>query len=273
MKNIYKKNIFLLTSLFVFISNYCFAAHFSSKNSRPMTIFDIIFIIFCFTAIPLYLFVIKPYIKRKKTKEYCEKNHLKFIAESNKLPNNIKFKILKVEAGMDSKIKFKNGISFIICEFNISFSNSKGTGSTPNFPLLIIKKDNVIFPSFFLKSGNSFKNYISFDTYSGSKNGFKNVQADFNNHVHFYKGFNLTFAEDNNFNQKFVLEVENKEVAKTFFNNDIRNLFIEKSNPNYVYEGDGDYFIVSKTIESSFEETIQFFEENLKLFSEITSNL
>ena len=87
----------------------------------------------------------------KKTKNYCEKNHLVFTAESNKLPNNIKFKFIKIEAGMDSEIKYKNiihgernGISFIICEFNISFSNTKGTGYTSNFPLLIIKKDNAL---------------------------------------------------------------------------------------------------------------------------------
>ena len=279
MNQIYKKNIIFLSLLFVFISNYCFAYH-PSSTSNQISLSEFLLISLLITSIPLYFFVIKPYIKMKKTKNYCEKNHLVFTAESNKLPNNIKFKFIKIEAGMDSKIKYKNiihgernGIFFIICEFNISFSNTKGTGYTSNFPLLIIKKDNVIFPSFFLKSGNSFKNYISFNSFSGEKNGSSYVQADFNNHAHFYKGFSLTFAEDSNFNKKFVLEVENKESAKIFFNNDIRNLFKERSNPDYVYGGDGDYFIVSKPIESSFEETIQFFEENLKLFVEITSNL
>lgn len=279
MKYIYKKSIFLLISLFVLIPNYCFAIH-SSSSRNQMSIFDFIILMFCMTAIPLYFFVIKPYIKKKKTREYCEKNHLTFTAESNKLPKNIKLKFIKIEVGMDAEIKYKNimqgernGISFVICEFYIRFSNTKGTGYTSNFPLLIIKKDNVIFPSFLLKSGNSFKNLISLTSYECDKNGSSYVQSDFKNHVHFYKGFNLTFAEDSNFNKKLDLEVENKESAKTFFNNDIRNLFKEKSNPDYVYEGDGDYFIVSKTIESSFEETIQFFEENLKLFVEITSNI
>ena len=214
----------------------------------------------------------------KKTKNYCEKNHLVFTAESNKLPNNIKFKFIKIEAGMDSEIKYKNiihgernGIFFIICEFNISFSNSKGTGYTPNFPLLIIKKDNVIFPSFFLKSGNNFKNYTSFCSYTGTKNGCSSVEADFKNHVHFYKGINLTFAEDKEFNNKFNLQVEDKESAKLFFNDEIRKIFTDKSKPDCVYEGNKDYFLVSTTNELSFEETIKFFEENLRLFIELTS--
>lgn len=277
MNQIYKKNIIFLSLLFVFISNCCFAYHPSSTSSQ-ISLSEFLLISLLIASIPLYFFVIKPYIKMKKTKNYCEKNHLAFTAESYKLPNNIKFKFIKIEAGMDSKIKYqniihgeRNGIYFIICEFNISFSNTKGTGYTSNFPLLIIKKDNVIFPSFFLKSGNSFKNFISFSSYGGEKKGCSSVEADFKNHVHFYKGINLTFDEDKEFNNKFNLQVENKESAKLFFNDEIRKIFTDKSKSDCVYEGNKDYFLVSTTNELSFEETIKFFEENLKLFVELTS--
>ena len=81
----------------------------------------------------------------------------------------------------------------------------------------------------------------------------------------------MEFDQDERFNNAFVLQTENKNQAEIFFNDEIRNIFKQKANPDCIFEGKGNYFIVSKTSESSFEETIKFFEENLKLFTELTS--
>ena len=100
------------------------------------------------------------------------------------------------------------------------------------------------------------------------------AKSDFKNHIHFYYKNNLKFKQDNEFNNKFVLSVENKDEAEEFFNDKIRKIFKEKSKPDCVYEGNDDCFVVSKTINSflfSFDDNLKYLEENLRLFSELTS--
>ena len=282
INNIYKKILFSLISLFALKSNFCFAAARARRISETSLsdIITILFVIFVFASVVLYFFVFLPYLKKKKTKEFCEKNHLSFTANADKLPDNIKYNFIKLGIGKYGKLKYKyqnimhgerNGITFTICDFYIEFTNDYGSIGSRNFPLLIMKNYNSSFPSFVLSNGSSLNKYKSISYMTGSKNTSSTFQSDYSNSILLYSGERILFDQDERFNNAFVLQADNKEQTELFFNDGIRNIFKPKANSDYIYEGNGNYFIVSKTSETSFEETIKFFEENLKLFTELVS--
>ena len=278
----YKKILFFLISLFVLTSDFCFAVGRSRHISEVSLseIIQILFFVLILASVFLYFLVFLPYLKKKKTKEFCEKNHLSFTANADKLPDNIKYNFIKLGTGKYGKLKYKyknimhgkrNGITFTICDLYIEYSNEHGSIGSPYFPLLIIKNNNSSFPLFVLSNESTLNQYKNISYMSGSKNTSRILQSDYSNSIHLFSGERILFDQDESFNNAFDLLADNKEQTQIFFNDGIRNIFKQKANSDSIYEGNGNYFIVSKASESSFEETIKFFEENLKLFTELVS--
>ena len=291
MKKInYKINLFLLTTSFILvISNSCFAKS-ANKGEDPFTTFFIILvhiIIFVFWAAIFYAFYLKPFIKKKKIENYCVRNKLEYIEESKSLPNNnIGINFIKVNSSNNGvgEYKFKNiihgvknGLYFILCDFYLSFGHYDGIYIfSPGFPLLIIKKTNMNLPYFFLRTGNDLSRFKEIGTMTGESRKLRKLgdamKPVYRKHISFYFGKRLEFNEDEEFNNKFVLEVNDLEATKTLFNSNSRSIFKNKAKKDYVFEGNGDSFIVTSSKESSFEEMIMFLEENLKLFKEISDS-
>ena len=283
IRHLYNKTLLFITLLFVSISNFSYASG-ARVSDKPATFADFLMFFFCLIIVLLvflYFVVFRPYFKKKKTKEYCEKNHLTFIAESDEIPESTKYDFISFDTDEYWKLKYKYiihgeklGIIFTLCEFSFEYSEETGGFGSPLFNLLIIKKTNTNFPFFVLSNESNIKRYYDISFTCG--NGYKPTPAksDYKNHIHFYYKNNLKFNQDNEFNKRFVLSVENKEDVENFFNDKIRRLFKEKSKTDCVYEGNDDCFIISKTINSflySFEDNIKFLEENLRLYSELTS--
>ena len=281
MKNINKKNIVFLSLFFVLISNLCFAA--GPTIQRDFTIADLFLFLFVSAIIAsgfIYFLVFLPYLKRKKTKEFCEKNHLTYTDKSSNLPDNVEYNFIKLGNCKSGELKItyknimhgeRNGITFTLCEFYIEISNNHGSIGSQNFPLLIINKYNTYFPLFVLSKGMNSNNYKRISYMMGSPITNSNLKSDYEKNIHLYNGKRHLFNHDKNFNNTFVLQVEDNDQVEAFFNDKIRNIFMKKAMSNCVYEGNGEYFIVSKTSQSSFEETIRFFEQNLNLFTELVS--
>ena len=95
--SIYRYNRFNLSVLFVFITNLCLAND-SDPDIFPLKdlLIPLLFTLIMVLGLVYFRFYI-PYVKRKKTKEFCQKNHLTFTEESKKLPDNIDFKFIKFE--------------------------------------------------------------------------------------------------------------------------------------------------------------------------------
>ncbi len=283
ISHFYKNNMLFITLLFVSISNFSYAASARISN-KPATFTDFLFFFLCLIAVALgflYFVFIRSYLKKKKIKEYCDKNHLTFIAESNNIPYNTKYDFISFDTDENWKVKYKyiihgekSGIEFTLCDFSFEYSKENGSFGSHTISLLIIKKININFPFFVLSNEFNIKQYYNISYTCGE--GYKSTPAksDFKNHIHFYYKNNLKFNQDNEFNNRFVLSVENKDDAEEFFSDKIRKIFKEKSKDDCVYEGNDDCFVVSKTINSfffSFEDNLKFLEENLRLFSELTS--
>ncbi len=279
----YRINLILLsTSFILLVSNSCFAKS-PSKNEDSVTAFFIIIIhiiLFVFLGAFFYAFFLKPFIKRKKIENYCAKNKLEYIEESKSLPDNININFIKINSSNNGVGEYvfknimhgvKNGLYFILCDFYLSFGHYDGIYIfSPGFPLLIIKKPNMNLPYFFLRTGNDLSRFKEIGTMTAEKNKLNKtdiVKPVYRKHISFYFGKRLEFNEDVEFNNKFVLEVNDIEASKTLFNSNLRNIFKEKAKADYVYEGNGDYFIVTSSKESSCEEMIKFLEENLNLFN------
>ena len=282
--NFYRYTRYILSILFVFVSNFCFAYPHSSKSLKDIGLIDILFYLIIFTSTILvvaYFFVYITYIKRKKTKEFCQKNHLTFTEKSKKLPDNIQFKFVKINAGNNGECIYrnimqgsKNELSFIMCDFSFKYIIKNGYVESPSFPLFIIKKPNANFPYFFLRRRKDLNDYqmVSYITLTGYNMQKNNaIRSDYKNHIVFYHNKLLDLNEDQQFNTKFDLDVDDEENAKMFFEHKIRKFFIEKALPNYVYEGNGDYFFISTSKVLTFEEMIKFFEESLTFYIELIS--
>ena len=278
-----KNTLVFISLLLVSVSNICYAD--DSTEIDAFLIFKVLFFIafsLVILGIPLYHYVVLPFIKKRKIQKFCDDNHLSYISESQKLPNNLIYKFIKINAGKKGECTYnniiqgtRNGISFTMCDFSFRYSFEKGNVSSTNFPLIIIKNPNTSFPFFFLRKRNSLSGYqqISRVTLYGkvSLDSETKIKMDYKNHIDFYKNKKLNFPEDEQFSKKFDVDVEDEENVKTFFDDNIRRFFYEKAKPEYVYEGNGDYFIISTSRSFTFEEMIQFFEDCLKFYVELTS--
>ena len=285
-KYLYKLNIFFLTSVFFLVSTSCFAKN--TDNKLDNFIFTGENLLYFIIGLPIvgalvYLFVIKDYIKNRKIEEFCEKNNLTYEDEFKHLPQNTKINFISIDAGKDGECTYKNimsgekkGLFFIFCDFNFLYSTKNHiTFSSPNYPLLIIKNKNITFPYFFLRTGKNLNRYKDIKNILGRTKHIstEKLKPDYYNHIHFYEGTNLIFDDDLAFSDRFVLKVEDEEASKNFFSNKIRQVFKEKANKEYMYEGNEDGFVVSLPKEITFEEKIKFFEENLRFFYELSSNI
>ena len=285
-KNLYKLNVFFITSVFFLVSNSCFSkstSHkvgISSSTGDNLSFFIISLPIICAL---IYFGFLKEYLKRRKIEDFCEKNNLTYEDEFKYLPQNTKINFISIDAGNDGECTYKNimsgekkGLFFIFCDFNFLYSTKNHiTFSSPNYPLLIIKNKNITFPYFFLRTGKNLNRYKDIKNILGRTKHIstEKLKPDYYNHIHFYEGNNLIFDDDLAFSDRFVLKVEDEEASKNFFNNKIRQVFKEKANKEYMYEGNEDGFVVSLPKEITFEEKIKFFEENLKFFYELTTNI
>lgn len=285
----YKKIIF--STLFVLTTNFCFAR--TARSIDDYSLKDLILILLfmlAIAAVPLYFLVYLPYIKRKKMQEFCKKNNLTYISKSEELPDNIKYNFIKINAGQNGRCTYtnimqgtKNDISFILCEYYFKYTKGNTTIESPLFPLLIIKKDNINFPNFFLRNENDLDGYRKIGSIAMSGGfvvkGKTEMRKDeeklilyYKNLIRFYQNKLLNIKEDQKFNKKFSVDVDDEEVSKRFFDDNVRQFFYEKSKPQQVYEGNGSLFIISSSHTFiTFEETIKFFEDGLKFYVELAS--
>ena len=277
-----KSNALFFTSLLVIVANSCLAVVHHSHHGRGSSSGSpilFIFVFLLFAAFPIYFLFILPLIKRIKAQKYCQKNNLKFTAKSKVLPDNMNFKFIQLKTESKAECIYKNlmqgqryGISFLMCEFYLKYSDGHGTVETSVFPLLIIKKSDAYFPTFLLGGDLNLDDFGRITYYSGINNRRSSLESDFHKSISFFEGKNLYIDEDKDFSDKFFLKVEDEYNAKSFFNEKIRNVFNKKANFSYIYEGNGDYFIISTpSYLSSFDGIIKFFEENIKFYYELTS--
>ena len=168
LRLLYNENLLFITLFFVSISNFSYAAS-ARLSKRPATFADFLFFLFCLTVIAsifTYFAFIRPYLKKKKIKEYCDKNHLTFIAESNEIPDKTKYDFVSFDTDENWKVKYKyiihgekSGIVFTLCDFYFDYSKGNGSFGSPTFSLLIIKKINNYFPFFVLSNESNIKRY------------------------------------------------------------------------------------------------------------------
>ncbi|MBP5470703.1 MAG: hypothetical protein J6Z11_15835 [Candidatus Riflebacteria bacterium] len=269
--------------MFVFITNLCLAND-SDPDIFPLKdlLIPLLFTLIMVLGLVYFRFYI-PYVKRKKTKEFCQKNHLTFTEESKKLPDNIDFKFIKFDAGKNGESVYKNimqgtknGISFIMSEFSFKYtfknSSEEGYATSPSFSLFIIKKPKINFPYFFLRRPNDLANFKILGRVSFKKvNRGSTLHSDYVKHIHFYQNKKLILLEDQQFNKTFEIDVDDEENAKLYFDDKVRKFFIQKAEPKTVYEGNSEYFIISTSEITKFEDMIKFFEKSLKFYVELTS--
>ena len=67
------------------------------------------------------------------------------------------------------------------------------------------------------------------------------------------------------------IDLPQSDVVKLYFDDKVRKFFIQKAEPKTVYEGNSEYFIISTSEITKFEDMIKFFEKSLKFYVELTS--
>ncbi len=277
----------LFSTLFILTSNICFA--FNSRHNKGLSLTNIslsIVFLLIIVSVPLYFLVYLPYIKRKKIKEFCDKNNLKFTAESKKLPDNISLKFINFNAGKNGDCTFKNimqgtknDISFIMCEFSFKYTEGCTKVYSPSFPLFILKRPNISFPYFLLRRRNDitgFQKILSVSMSGGyemkTRKAEELLMQKYKNMICYYQNILLNLQEDQQFNKKFDIDVDNEQEAKQYIDDNVRRFFAEKSKPQFIYEGNGDLFTISSSKSfSTFEDMIMFFQDQLKFYMELTS--
>lgn len=121
-----------------------------------------------------------------------------------------------------------------------------------NFTVCLLHKPGFAFPKFFMRKEEIFFDYI------GEKLGYQDID----------------FVEDKTFSDKFVLQGENENKIRSFFNGRVRKAFVDVFGNKYTYEASGEasgeFLMVYVSGYLSFEKRQKMLFECLKLFDAIT---
>ncbi len=216
---------------------------------------SLIFIIYLFAvfAIPgyiLYGVLIRPYFLKKKIKEYCQKNNLKFIDEAKKIPVEKKLYTSNVARETNYymiEMGKKQDISYLLCHFYPRIGTSAGYRT-----ICVMSKEGVVLPHFVL----------------GENSPMKVDQFLLNSLV---RVETKSFNDDKDFSNRFFVKSNDSEVVN-YFNYNIRRIFKGIDNKNYYYEGNENVFVVSRSAPSTFEERINHLEFSFDLFNNLINN-
>ena len=263
----------------------CFAADKATPGSIIAYIFGTIFVVILNIVFGLiylapliwivYGLFIVPKLEKRKIKDYVEKNHLKYIEKTSKLPNNIGINFMKFSGSKsfnDVIIFQKDSYSYMLTNLKFTYTSPKGECGTYPLPLLIIIDNNQSFPFFYLKDAHFERNIEQRCAYSGSKYNHSIMEKEYRKRFYFYRGYNIVMEEDPEFEEKYSLNVDENSVdeAKKFFDYKRRSIFNELNNKHYCYEGNGNLFIICSAVEINyFQNRIDFMEKGIELYEKL----
>ena len=263
----------------------CFAADKATPGNIIAYIFGTIFVVILNIVFGLiylapliwivYGLFIVPKLEKRKIKDYVEKNHLKYIEKTSKLPNNIGINFMKFSGSKsfnDVIIFQKDSYSYMLTNLKFTYTSPKGECGTYPLPLLIIIDNNQSFPFFYLKDAHFERNIEQRCAYSGSKYNHSIMEKEYRKRFYFYRGYNIVMEEDPEFEEKYSLNVDENSVdeAKKFFDYKRRSIFNELNNKHYCYEGNGNLFIICSAVEINyFQNRIDFMEKGIELYEKL----
>ena len=193
----------------------------------------------------------KEVLRKKEIENYCKSQNITYSPSLTNIPVAIKsFSLFKLggknyfETAMTGN---KDKIKFYLFDYRCLISQGSRNVSTYFHCVCIFTYTKNIFPKFYL-----FPNY--------KDEGFYDLETP--NIVN--------FADDSEFCRTFILQSKQEKEVKEYFNQNIRDCFLRNHLDGYSYEGYMNYFVVAKYGCLKLNERLEFFNQSLKLFHELT---
>ena len=221
----------------------------SYRGNDDPTSFFLIFGIIISVFIIIWIF---DYFRKKKIREYCEKNNLRYTENPVAMTGYSEaFDILDrghssyYTAGMYGK---RGDIELNIVDYSYVTGSGKHR-HVHNFTFCQLTKETTHFPCFFIRDENFILDSI------GSMLG----------------GQDIDFVEDKRFSDSFVLQGISESEIRKFFNRKVRSAFCKYHQKGYCYESKGRALLVYKSGHASLEGRITMLNTALRIFNEIST--